>query len=474
MDDLNVVLIVSDTFRRDHLGYNGNTQIRTPHLDRFSEKATRFDYAFPASFPTVPARADLMTGKHTFSYLGWSPLPADETTLAQRMTDAGYRTFGVADTPFVVRRGYGYDRGFTDFHWVRGQAYGPSRDVVTSQWRNESDYFAPTTMRIASEWLEQHHNDKFFLYVDTWDPHEPWHPPKHYIKLYNENYANELSAHPTYWDWKEAGFTQRDIEVAHTHYCAEVTMVDRAIGGLLERIESLGLMENTIIVFLSDHGFYFGEHGLWGKGRFKSEFGYYLGPAKNQPQSQLTYRLEDTNEVTSEITGEWYRSPLYEEVTRVPLLIHAPGYENQQIDALVSLPDVMPTILELAGVEIPDTVQAQSIVGLLNGERNKIHDFVVSTWPMYIAGQQIRVVDDEERRMRENQPSTIRDETWSLLYSVAGEPVELYNLIDDPKQEKNVFADHKEVAERLHQQFLEFLISLGTDEIYLAPRRTLQ
>ena len=84
------------------------------------------------------------------------------------MTEAGYRTFGVADMPFVVRGGYGYDRGFTDFHWVRGQSYGPSRENVTSSWRYEADCFAPTTMRIAEEWLERHYQDPFFLYIDTW------------------------------------------------------------------------------------------------------------------------------------------------------------------------------------------------------------------------------------------------------------------------------------------------------------------
>ena len=104
---MNVVLIVSDTFRRDHVGCYGNQWIRTPHLDRFAQGTVIFDNAFAASFPTVPARADLMTGRHTFSYLGWSPLPRTETTLAGLMTNAGYRTFGVADTPFVMRHGYG-------------------------------------------------------------------------------------------------------------------------------------------------------------------------------------------------------------------------------------------------------------------------------------------------------------------------------------------------------------------------------
>ncbi len=474
LDCPNVVLVVSDTFRRDHLGCYGNSWIRTPHLDRFAQQAIVFDYAFPASFPTVPARADLMTGRHTFSYLGWSPLPRDEITLAQLMTEAGYRTFAVADTPFMVRHGYGYDRGFSDFHWVRGQSYGPSRDNVTAGWRHEADYFAPTTMRIAEEWLERHHRDRFFLYVDTWDPHEPWQPPKHYVELYDAQFADEVSAHPTYWDWREAGFSERDIKLAHTHYCAEITMVDRAFGSLFDRIESLGLMENTIIIFLSDHGFYFGEHGLWGKGRFKSELGHYLGPAKGEAKSTLIYRLQNSDEVISDARGEWYRGPLYDEVTRVPLLAFIPGVDARRIDALVSLPDVMPTILDLAGIDQPDRVQAQSLAGLINSEVDDLHDFVVTSWPMYLAGQRIRVVDDEERRMRENQPSTVSSKNWTLLYSIAGEPVELYNRKTDLAQENNVFSRHTDVAADLHQRFYDFLESLGTDEVFLGPRRSLE
>lgn len=476
MNDKNVILIVSDTFRRDHLGYSGNAQMRTPHLDRFAEQATVFDYAFPSSFPTVPARADLMTGRHTFTYLGWSPLPRDEVTLAQLMSDAGYHTFGVTDVPFLLRHGYGYDRGFSDFHWVRGQLMGPTRDNVTTKWRNESDRFAPTTMRIAGEWLEQHYDDKFFLYVDTWDPHEPWQPPKHYIDLYDKKFRDETAAYPTYWNWKEAGYTQRDIDIAHTLYCAEITMVDRAIGGLLERVESLGLMDNTIICFVSDHGFYFGEHGLWGKGRYKSEQGNYLGPVqdKSNPKITLKYRLDDSNEIVSDLRGEWYRGPLYEEITRVPFMVHVPDLERKRSDALVCLPDIVPTILDLAGIDIPERVQAKSLAGLLAGEQDAVRDFVVSSWPMYAPGQRIRVVDDEERNMRENQPSTIRNANWSMLYSIAGEPVELYNMIDDPGQKHNVFADHIDVAEHLHQQLLDYLTSLGTDEIFLSQRKTLQ
>ena len=118
---MNVVFIISDTMRKDYLGCYGNEKIHTPHLDRLAEKSVVFNRAYCTSFPTMPMRADVYTGKFTFTYLGWAPMPADEVILPQVMSNAKYRTMGIVDTPFYVRRGYGYDRGFHDFRWIRGQ-----------------------------------------------------------------------------------------------------------------------------------------------------------------------------------------------------------------------------------------------------------------------------------------------------------------------------------------------------------------
>ena len=85
---MNIILIVSDTLRRDHLGCYGNAWIHTPHLDRLSEQAITFDRCYASSFPTMPARADMFTGKYTFAFMGWGPLPKEETILAQLLREA--------------------------------------------------------------------------------------------------------------------------------------------------------------------------------------------------------------------------------------------------------------------------------------------------------------------------------------------------------------------------------------------------
>ena len=173
--ELNIVLVVSDTLRQDYLGCYGNRWVKTPNLDRLARECIIFDRAYAASFPTMPMRADLFTGKFTFNYLGWAPLSRGEITVQGLLAQAGYRTTAVVDTPFFIRNGYGYDRGFHDFIWIRGQ--GPERPDINYERRYEEDYCAPMTFRAAERWLERHYKERFFLYVDTWDPHEPWDPP---------------------------------------------------------------------------------------------------------------------------------------------------------------------------------------------------------------------------------------------------------------------------------------------------------
>ncbi|HID06336.1 MAG TPA: hypothetical protein EYP10_04225, partial [Armatimonadetes bacterium] len=362
----------------------------------------------------------------------------DEIILPQLLTEAGYRTMAIVDTPFFVRNGYGYDRGFHDFRWVRGQ--GADRQDTNYERRYEEDYCAPMTFAAAERWLERHYKERFFLYVDTWDPHEPWDPPAHYVEQYISNWDGTLVA-PCYWYWKERGLTEGELAIARACYAGEVTMVDRWTGRLLERIESLGLMDKTIIVFTADHGFYFGEHGMFGKTLMQA--------------------------------GRFYGAPLYEEVARVPLLIYVPGVKPRRINALVTLPDLMPTLLELAGVEIPDTVQAKSLLPLLRGEARQVHRCVVTTMPLYNPGEVTRVVDNFERRVEEFLPATITAGWWQLLYTCEGMPVELYNLRDDPQQKHNVAKKHPNVVERMHSMFVQLLEEWRTDERLLAPRRKL-
>src|SRR5918998_261379 len=117
----NVVVIVSDTFRRDHLGAFGNTYIHTPHLDKFARSSVVFDRHVISSFPTMPARADILTGTFSYTHMGWEPLPHRLPTLPGLLSEAGYLTMGVVDTPFFVRGGVGCEPGLDRLFCVGGQ-----------------------------------------------------------------------------------------------------------------------------------------------------------------------------------------------------------------------------------------------------------------------------------------------------------------------------------------------------------------
>ena len=150
-----------------------------------------------------------------------------------------------------------------------------------------------------------------------------------------------------------------------------------------------------------------------------------------------------------------------------------PGQEGRHISGLVSLPDLNPTILELAGADLVDSIQAKSILPLVRKETDSIHDFVVTSAPFEEIGQMSKTVDDTAREVFEVSPSTITDGKWDLLFGVQGQPVELYRTKDDPGHQKNLYQEFPEVAEELHKKFVAWLEEIGTSSKYLDPRRNI-
>src|SRR5918997_2191437 len=464
MDRPNVVVIVADTFRRDHIGAYGNPYIKTPYLDAFAGQSAVFDHHVASSFPTMPARADILTGTFSYTHMGWEPLPRRLTTLPEVMSRAGYTTMGVVDTPFYIRNGFGYDRGFDDFIWVRGQGDDTrphERADARSTWTSEEDRLVARTMTEAERWLERHYDERFFLYVDTWDPHEPWDAPDYYTARYREGYAGE-QIYPCYGDWREAGLSRDDVDLGHATYCGEVTMVDFWVGSLLAKLNALSLRENTLVFFTSDHGFYFGEHGYFGKAEWVHE-----------PAASVT---EDSM-VPGWLAESWLltveRSPLYRELTNVPLMVRGPGLEPGRRQAMTTAPDIAPTIMEIVGLGgEPTTMTGESFVGALAGSRDEHRPFVVSSWPLYLAeGEIVTAIDSKARRIADYMPITVTTRERSLILGGPDDEPELYDLTSDPGEQNNAWSARPGEGEALCERTLSFLERLGTPEEYLAPRR---
>jgi arylsulfatase A-like enzyme len=459
----NVVLVVSDTFRRDHVGAYGNDLIRTPAIDRLASESVVFDHHLVSSFPTMPARADFLTGRFAYTFMGWEPLPAGLETLPGLLSQAGYLTMGVVDTPFFIRNGYGYDRGFDDFIWVRGQGDDTrphERSDARLTWTSEADRLVARTMTAAESWLERHHREPFFLYVDTWDPHEPWDAPDYYAALYRESYDGR-HIYPCYGKWREHGLVEDDLETVRATYCGEVTMVDRWLGRLLEKIDLLGLRERTYVLFTSDHGFYFGEHGYFGKAEW-----FHDPDAAPAPDADVPDWLPET----WLLTVGW--SPLYQELTRVPLLVRGPGLEPGRRGALTTAPDLASTILDLVGSGPPAGMPGRSFRPVLEDGSNEHRPFVVSSWPLYFAeGELTSAVDSRPRRIASYMPLTVTTRTRSLILGGADEEPELYDLEADPGEEVNVWRERSDEGASLARAAVAFLEEQGTAERYLEPRR---
>ena len=463
---MNVIWIVADTFRRDHIGAYGNPTIRTPSLDALASKSVRFDRHYAAGFPTMPTRADHQTGRWTMSFMGWEPLPSGVNTLAESLTSQGIHTAAVVDTPYYLRDGMNYDRGFQSFFMERGQdtlwslvpqpGYHHESQDIRATWRYEADRMAPRTFTTAIRWLERHYKERFFLYIDTWDPHEPWDAPSHYTELYWPDYDGELVL-PVYGNWHDVpGYTKEQLQKAHATYCGEITMVDTWLGFLLRAAENMGLTDKTAIIFTTDHGFYFGEHGgLFGK-----------MTTENSPDGTL--------QPYGDRESKWTYSPLFEELVHLPLLISAPGLSAGVYKGLTSAVDLMPSVLDLMGVEIPPSVQGKSLLPAMQDTSLPGREYTVSSIPFANPGDPVHSVDNLLRPLSNHPVTTITAGDWSLLFSPQYNQSGLYNLDSDPSQLDDIMGTNADDARELHRLLVRFMNETNVPDRLKKPRLELR
>jgi len=453
---MNIILLISDTFRYDNLGDRASMPVRTPELDRFARRAVSLSRLYTASFPTIPHRTDLTSGRYGWPWYGWQDRRQSTSNhLPQLLAQAGYVSQLLCDCPHLFPAGFNV--GFHGAHVLRGQegdtfflrmnypiehAMPPEKTrygrhfqghnlVDLARWTNrawyrEVDRFPPRTAALAVEWLEE--NDQFhpfFLWVDFFDPHEPWDPPEYMVARYDPDYAGPPMLHPNYG--RADDLTPEELRNLRAHYCAEAELVDRWVGRVLQKIDDLGLWEHSIVVFTTDHGMSLGEHNRTGKQN--------INPGDDR---------------------YW---PLYPEIAHIPCLIAAPGLEGgREVDALLQPPDILPTLLDLAGVELvpPEPLHGRSFAPLLRGERqNPPHDCV-------IAAAHLR--RDEAGRLSNPVTPTLYTERWAYAPIGAQGNPELYDLRTDPYAEQDVASAHPEAVRALHARLIAWLRDLGAPE----------
>lgn len=433
---MNVVHIISDTFRRDNLEIYGGKGY-TPALNAFAEKCVVFDKAYVCSYPTVPIRGDLVTGQVGICRRGWEPLKRDVPVIATDLTEAGVTSMMIADTPHHLNNGFFYNRGFTGWQWIRGQegdclethpydyhspqvqryrAYTrthPKRlpSGLGNHLRNidfrqtEADTFVAQTVQTACDWLERNYkHENFYLMVDTFDPHEPWDPPEWYLKRFDA--SDYEGPEPIYPPYGPNPLSVRETARLNALYRAEASLVDNWIGQLLRKIDYMGLMENTMVIFMADHGFLLGEHGLL---------------AKNLS--------------------------MYEEVVHIPLLVYYPGAVPRRTDALASIIDIPATVVDVFEARRGEQVEGRSLLPVILGDTDVGRAYAV-THGAWVGGWS---PDGGSPH------GSITDGVWSLLLENSGAPRSLFHLPSDPGQRRNRFESDVGEARRLYDAFVGFL-----------------
>ena len=432
----NVVLVIIDSLRKDHLGAYGNPWIKTPNMDALARESLRFSRAYPESIPTICARRTIHTGMRTWPFKnweapkgedillqGWQPIPEGQRHLAEILKESGYTTMFETDTMHQFKASYNFQQGFDVFDFIRGQTtdnYKPNwtfsrervrdalmkgnvesmRAQMRQYWANaegqlvperqsEEDYYAPRVFTGAMELMEAAKEEQpFFLVVDSYDPHEPWDTPDEYVSLYDEGYEGPEPYSVIYGN--SDYLTERELKRMRARYAGEVTMVDRWLGNFLDKMEELNLLENTLLLFISDHGVAHGEHGYTGKPPYA----------------------------------------LWPEVTDIPFLIrHPEGKGAGEVSAhYASTHDVAPTVLGFLGIEPPEPMDGQNLSLLLDGEepgsrRHFTLGFHDHAWA--------------------------RDERYVMFGRHDGSGAKLYDVLEDPGMRRDVAGEHTDVVKRM-------------------------
>ncbi len=516
-----------DSLQFNYLGCYGNTWIKTPNMDRLAREGVLFENCYTEGLPTVPCRRAMHTGRYTLPYAGWTAMTMEDTSIADLCWGRPIDTALIFDCPMYRLPKFGYTRGFDKVWFTHGHeadSYFYAQDelihlkvedymdekskaaytekngdfAVYATLKEMEDYlkhrqyggdkeenrYVALTMNKAIEYLEQvDRNKQFYLWIDSFDPHEPWDPPSVYnpdMKCpYNPDYEGKDEFLPLP-ELVDGIYTEEQLHHVRMLYAELVTLCDKYLGKLMDAIRRLGLDESTLLMMVSDHGEPMGNgehgHGLMRKVR------------------------------------PWP----YEELVHTPMLLKAPGIKaGQRLKGFVQSCDVAPTVCDWLGIGVHPDMQGKSLLPMCRGEEEKVRDFAIAgyhpySWAIYtddysfihwnkgdnevdtaemvakfyggsentdhlkaVGGAQTLFENftDEEVKPEEMDAATFHKEAASLdgkdqwtctPTSTSEVPArdELYDRKNDPFQLNNIIDKEPEVAKKLYDQLREFMTEL--------------
>jgi arylsulfatase A-like enzyme len=430
----NIIVVLTDQQRWDTVGLHGNPLDLTPNFDRMAQRGTHVVNAFTPQPVCGPARACLQTGRYataTGCFRNDIPLPSDMRTLAHHFRDADYDTGYIGKWHLAMEEPVPESKrgGYED--WLGADKLELlSEPYQTILYDNHLQpvrlpgYRVDALTDAAIRYLHGHQERPFFLFLSHIEPHQQNRLEAYVAPIgYRERYAGrwippDLAA--------LGGSTHQHI----ADYYGMAKRLDEALGRLLDALESLALVDRTIVVFTSDHGCHFKTRNQYGDGHKRS---------------------------------------CHEASIRVPMAFHGPGFDSGgQIRQLVSLIDLPPTLLHAAGLPVPDEMQGRSILPLVQGKTMGWPDDVFIQISEAQVGRAVRtrrwkygvVAPGKDGRQEAAATHYVED----CLYDLEADPYELTNLIG--------FHSHQEVAATLRERLIRRMTAAGEAAPTIEPAPT--
>jgi arylsulfatase A-like enzyme len=256
--------------------------------------------------------------------------------------------------------------------------------------KGEEDYLAPQVFGSAIRWLEENYqkSEPFFLCIDSFDPHEPWDPPRHYVDLYDPGYQGTEVILGFYTEELDY-LTEDELKHVRALYAGEVTMLDTWLGYFMNKVHQMGLTEDTVVALVSDHGHMIGEHKVLGK---------------------VPYCM-------------------YPEIMDLVLFIKAPGQSPQVMDQFVYVHDLFPTLFHLLGEETPAQAEGKNIWDLVEGKTDNLYDYVTCMYKNW---------------------GWIRNDRYVYIARPNGDEAQLYDIKGDPEQNHNLAGKNTDIQKEMH------------------------
>ena len=442
----NIVVFMLDSLRQDHLGCNGSKIAKTPNIDKLAKGGINFINAYSEYPITIPTRTALMAGIYTHTCRPWKPMTPNDLHISQILKRKGYKTALFGDSPMTLglfnchigfdifeNSPYGKIKGIVgdaqkytssinldDYYWIE-EILDADRKKGDLTLKIEQKLFMDTLANelylkdtqnvrrmayvtdMVNNWLNktEENQEPFFLWIDHFEPHEPWYAGHEFLKPFEPLLDKSVKTCPlppskASWVPKEV------IENLLIHVHATNFEVDMEVGRVIQKINDLGIMDETIFIVISDHGEPYGEHGTIRK------FGV----------------------------------PIYDELAKIPFIVKGPGIDKgRKISALLTTPDISGFLLEIAGIKIHKNMEALSLYPAIDekvSEEDAIHDMV------FMGAFQLR--------------AGCRTPRWKFIDNRGekGGKNELYDMKNDPLEKINLIEEESEIAKALSKDVWEF------------------